>query len=491
MAGGLTQRQRDALTRQLALGRARVLAVGIDDYDRDCGFDPLTTCRNDALGFADCFRDIPQLNADPGAVKALVSGQQSMPSRGAIIKALRELVKASAEGDRLIFYFSGHGHRLADDPEAYLVPQDAFADDDPSCLIPLSLVKEILNSSPAEQKIMLLDACLTGSSTSHFKAPAFDEYLRSTTGVAILASSAENAPSTTKSPNPQHSLFTAFLLPALRGQEPEALDDRLLTVPRLYDFLSAKVRRWAKSAPMVQRPILNESTSGTLVLADFSGPLLGPDAFEIDGRLFDSVELSGCPRPISIKEILTELSRTHYSASYLEERANAALGEYLAEALGRLVSRLRAQFGWASSAVTAEGAGVTFPDGHYAVRYEATEKTRGVLIAELSLQPAWLDSQGHVADLLECLKLDPERVRFALRKGCVLARCIPKLEASGWQITSELPHKVEAAHGDCTLILEEQALTLLDLPLREIFAETPNKDAVRKAAAALAVFSGP
>jgi len=485
MAGGLTQPQRDSLTRQFALGRARVLAVGIDDYDRDYGFAPRATCRNDALAFADCFRDIPQLDADQGAVKALVSGPRSMPSRGEIVKALRELVKASAEADRLIFYFSGRGHCLADDPGAYLVPQDAFAADDPGCLISLSMVQEILGSSPAAHKLMILDVCLTGS------RKAFDESLRDAPGVAILASTADDVASTTKTPNPQHSLFTAFLLPALRGEEPEALADRLLTVPRLHEFLGAKLGRWVKSARLNQRPILlKDSTGGTMVLADFSGPLLSPDAFELDGGLFDSIEMSGGPRPIAIKEILKELSRTHYSPAYLEQRANAALGEHLAEELGRAVSRLRARFRWASSAVSAEGAGITFPDGHYAVRYEATDKTRGVLVEELSLRPAWLDSQGLVAALLECLQLDPDRITFALRKGCVLARGIAKLEASGWQITSELPHKVEATHGDCTLILEKQALTLVDLPLREMFAETPDRDVVRKAAAALAVFNG-
>ena len=485
MPGGLTQTQRDALTRQFALGRTRVLAVGIDDYDPDYGFAPLTTCRNDALGFADCFRDIPQLGADPRAVKALVAGPRSMPSRGELVKALRELVKASAEDDRLVFYFSGRGHRLTADPAIYLVPQDAYADDDPGCLLALSLVEEILAGSPAAQKLMILDVRLTGSKA------AFDERLRDTTGLAIVAFTAEDGASTAKSPNPQHGPFTAFLLPALRGEEPQALDGRLLTVPRLHEFLCAKLGRSTRSARQTPRPLLIDASMGiTLVLADFSGPLLSTDAFELDGGLFDRVEMSGGSRPIAIKEILTELSRTHYSPTYLEQRANAALGEHLAEELGRAVSRLRTRFMWASSAVSVEGAGITFPDGNYAVRYEATDRARGVLVADLSLRPAWLDSQGLVAALFECLQLDPDRITFALRRSCALTRGIPKLEASGWRITSELPHKVEATHGDCTLILEKQALTLVDLPLREMFAEIPNRDAVRKAAAALAVFNG-
>ncbi|MFY0538618.1 caspase family protein [Nannocystis pusilla] len=474
MTGGLDQRQGDALTRQFALGRARVLAVGIDDYDRECGFEPLTTCKNDALGFADCFRDLPQLDAEPGTVKALVSRRGPTPSRGEIIKGLRELARSSVAGERLIFYFSGRGHRIAGDPHSYLVPQDAFADDEPSCLISVTLVAEILSSARAGQTLVILDVCSTGISREDLVASLRD---------LTLLASVSRGPASTRSPNPQHSAFTAFLLPALRGEEPQALAERRLTVTSLHGFLSAQFKRSA-------RPLLLESTGEAMVLADFSGPVLNPGALVVDGRLFEAVELSVGARQVAVKDILTELSRTHYSQAYLEARANAALGDYLEEEFGRTVSRLRARFKWASSAVSVEGCGLAFPDGHYSVSYEATEKTRGVLVEHLSLRPAWLEVPGLVFDLLDCLNLHPDRITFALREGCAPARSVPQLEVRGWAITSELPHRVEAAHGDCTLILEKQALTLVDLPLREMFAETPDRDAVRKAAAALAVFHG-
>lgn len=476
MTGGLDQRQGDALTRRFALGRARVLAVGVDDYDRDCGFEPLTTCRNDALGFADCFRDLPQLDAEPGTVKSLVSRRGPAPSRGEIIKGLRELARSSVAGERLIFYFSGRGHRIAGDPHRYLVPQDAFADDEPSCLISVEMVAEILSSARAEQRLVILD--LGASSIPRDDLAAA---LRGAEGLTLLAS-VEGGPAT-RSPNPQHSLFSAFLLPALRGEEPQALAERRLTVASLHGFLSAQIQRSA-------RPTLLEPSGEAMVLADFSGPVLSAGALAVDGRLFEAVELSVGARQVAVKEILTELSRTHYSQAYLEARANAALGDYLEEELGRTVSRLRARFKWASSAVSVEGCGLAFPDGHYSVSYAATEKTRGVLVEHLSLRPAWLDVPGLVFDLLDCLNLHPDRITFALREGCTPARSVPQLEARGWAIRSELPHRVEAEHGDCTLILEKQALTLVDLPLREMFAETPDQDAVRKAAAALAVFHG-
>jgi len=62
----------------------------------------------------------------------------------------------------------------------------------------------------------------------------------------------------------------------------------------------------------------------------------------------------------------------------------------------------------------------------------------------------------------------------------------PATRPGRWQLESELQHKVEATRDGCTLILEKKALTLLGLPLTDLFAADPNRQTVRTAAAALA-----
>jgi len=458
VATGLTQRQSEVLAAQHAQGHTKVLAVGIDDYDRDAGFAPLRTARNDATGFINCFRDIPQLRADPGAITGLVSGGTVAPSRGEIIRALRKLARSAEVDDRLVVLFRGHAHRIPGDPELYLVPQDAFAADDPGCLVGFSAVLAILGGSAAKQKLVILgvdptEAILDGS------------------GVTILACPADDA----AAPNPQHSLLGAQLLSALHGSIPAALDRRLLTVASLHAHLATALR-----------PVVHPG-AGIMLLADFRGPILGADALDLDGKLFRRVSLTGRGGAVAIKDILTSLTRTTYTQEYLETQANRALGPYLAATLGEQVSTLRARFRWASSELSVEDGCISFPDGHCQSRYRATTKLHGVLVEELSLAPSWLAAPGMLADLLTCLGHDPAEVSFTLARELVPATCVPKLEAHGWQITSELRHKIEASSGACTLKLTADTLTLSGLPIVALFAAQPDRDVVRTAAAALAI----
>ncbi len=445
----------------------RVVAVGVDDYAADAGFTPRRTGRNDALALANCFKDLPHLHADATAVTAIVSRGEVVPSRGEVIRALRRLAQSAGPDDRVLFFFSGHAHRIAGDPELYLVPQDAFAVDDPGCLISFSTIHEALRAGAAKHALVILDLETTQP------RELLEAIFSKVRGVAILSS----APGDARSPNPQSSPFTAHLLSALQGSVPAALDARLLTLTSLHEYLCT----------VVPRPVLHPAR-GVLALADLSGPILGAGAFDVDGTLFRRVGLSTRGRNVAIKDILMSLSRTtNYTQDYLEAQANRALGPYLGDELGKKVSRLRARFLWSSSEVSVDGACITFPDGDYQPSYVATAKLQGVLIEELSLAPSWLDGPGMLADLLGCLDVDPADVTFTLAGRLVPATCVPRLEAHGWQITSELAHKIEAVNGRCVLRLTPETLALSGLPLIALFAAEPDKEAVRTAAAALAI----
>jgi len=136
-------------------------------------------------------------------------------------------------------------------------------------------VNKALSASQAKIKIVILDACSTGPDLSGLKHPArqwserfLAEYIQKSEGVVTLASSLAEQPSSIKSPHPDLSLFTNFVVNALSG-EVEAQDAGLLTVESMFAYVSAHVQRVSKSHHRPQQPAMSLATSGMIVLGDF------------------------------------------------------------------------------------------------------------------------------------------------------------------------------------------------------------------------------
>jgi hypothetical protein len=258
---------------EAALGACRVLAVGVSSQLPDSGLPSLVVCANDARDFVDAFRLRSQLNADQEFCQELSSPDRP-PTKAVIVGQLKKLAREAKRDSRLLFYFSGHGVRLAD--ELFLVPQDACSAEDADTLLAFGEVKNIINESPAKQKLIILDACHSGPATDRFKSPFtvshgfLERYLKTTCGCAILAASESRQRANVRSPDSKHSLFTYHLLRALHG-DVAALEEGLLTLYGLHRYLSTEVPRSARSdnRSTPQKPVLESSTTGDLLLGDF------------------------------------------------------------------------------------------------------------------------------------------------------------------------------------------------------------------------------
>jgi len=218
-----TARRQRAAVRE-AQGRIRVLAVGVGEYPLKSGFPPLAQAVTDAALVHAAFAETPQLNAHPEHLVLLSSKTTNrLPSRGHILDQLHELAASAQPEERVLFYFSGHGHRLPGNDDLFLVPQDAYSDT-ADALVSFEAIMNILRPSVAKHKIVILDACMSGPTLSVGKLQAakisesfLAQYVRDSKGVAILSSCAANEKSYTKSDRPDLSLFTSFLVPGLRG----------------------------------------------------------------------------------------------------------------------------------------------------------------------------------------------------------------------------------------------------------------------------------
>jgi hypothetical protein len=258
---------------QDAIGLVHLLAVGVSDYDPSSNFPKLRQCNHDAAAVAARFTGRPELLGAADRVVLLTSEGKDKPTKGRIIGAARALASKAGPEDRLVLYFSGHGHRIGD--ELYLVPEDAYADDVADALILFDAIATTLSNSQAKIKVAILDACYTGPNLATLKHPAaklsekfLAEHIGKSKGVVTMASSLQEQSSSTKSPDPNLSLFTHFLVKALDGT-PEALDDGLLTVQSVFDYVSVSVQRVSTSHHRFQQPTLSATSSGMLVLGDY------------------------------------------------------------------------------------------------------------------------------------------------------------------------------------------------------------------------------
>jgi hypothetical protein len=441
-----------------AHGRAHVLAVGISDYSKVPDFHSLRVCANDAEAVRNCFHDIEQLNGDKSHCKACTSKSHSFPpTRGEILRLLQNLAEEADADNRIILYYSGHGHRLQRKgalDEFYLVPEDAYRIDQADALISFREIISILNTSQAKQKLVILDACLSGPDTKHLKllpadlSPKFlKEYLETTTGSAVLSSCGIDETATIQSPNSKLSLFTHYLCEALGGNS-GALDNGRLTLPSLYSYLSIEVKRRAKSYHQKQNPTLNNSSSGVIILGDFRPSPLSMSTLDFDQHPVAGIEFRES-EDASVKEVLTEIKKWSYSQDYLERVVNGKLAEHFEERLGKFAASISSSLEVSLAEVVVEDAGVQFPDGGYSIEYKATSVKEGVFRHTVWFGEEWFGQSEKMVQVLHCLGMSPDRMKLELRGKHNLDSMVASLRARGWKLESNLlPKKFEVTFGD-------------------------------------------
>src|SRR5262245_59828112 len=107
----------------LSSGRSYAVVIGIDRYDH--GIPRLETAVADASAMARLLGDLHGYD-----VLCRPDGEATLAGLRAL---LGSLVGKLGPGDRVLFYFAGHGvAKDADDgdgPQGYLIPQDAHRDD--------------------------------------------------------------------------------------------------------------------------------------------------------------------------------------------------------------------------------------------------------------------------------------------------------------------------------------------------------------------------
>ena len=116
------------------------------------------------------YSDLPSARADVESLKQLLSSAASesqwelIPfekgTKDDLASTAKSFFAAGSEDDTLLFYFSGHG--AVDDRDLYLVVGPTVPDDLVITAFPVRALANYARSSPARQKVVILDCCFSG-----------------------------------------------------------------------------------------------------------------------------------------------------------------------------------------------------------------------------------------------------------------------------------------------------------------------------------------
>lgn len=489
----VTQTRIDKLTVPEANGPISVLAVGVDTYLPKSGFRSLNRCSHDSYQIIATFREVSQLHANKEKLTLVNSETKDLlPTRGHIIDQIQTLAEEAGKSDRILFYYSGHGHRIEGIEDHFLVPQDAFSSDDEGALISMNHVMRILASSEARQKIVILDACLSGPTIggpkfhpAKYSAKSLMQYVKNTIGVATISSSAHDQASHEDSPNPKLSQFTYFLLKGLRG-DPSALDEQMLTVASLYAYLSEEVARDCRARRLKQTPTIDEKATGSMLLGDFR-QVIAPKA-----ALLEVDKMSEMPIAFlllrdhygeSTKCILKEWKNRSWAIENLEYAANttAAMSAYTKDDFSKWRPILRKEFGFNRSDIGCDGGMLSFPGGTLSFEYKAESKDRGIINKTLQLDIDWFRNSELLLKLMKLFDFDPDGFEFLLSIEFEPLEQINSLEANQWEVTEESDGEVVALKNGLEITINESRISFRGISLMgilEAWAE-PSEDSIK------------
>ena len=227
------------------------VVIGIDNYQN--GIHQLKTAVNDARAIADLleqeyeYQEVIRLFPD-----------RSEATLAEINKLLFETLPNKirpTEGDRLIFYFAGHGvaTNSQDGPEGFIIPQDAELGKNETFLRMSDLIKS-LSQLDLHHLLVILDCCFAGSlrwsSTRNvitvpekIHREHYDRFIRCRAWQSIT-SAAHNQEALDfvsdlrdGSNNPHHSPFALALIEGLKNIKADFTGDGVITAPELYLYL--------------------------------------------------------------------------------------------------------------------------------------------------------------------------------------------------------------------------------------------------------------
>ena len=243
----------------------RSLIIGVNAYRPAIG--KLKFCTEDARAIENALNSRKDgYNSTKSTLLIDTQSEDLRPSKVNIIENIAEICAESNDEDTLIIHFSGHG-AIGVNKKLYLLPLDASAVSIEQTGIPWSWIQECIESSKARNKVLILDACHsgTGKNPTINREKSLDianQLIENTEGFVCISSCAGGQLSY-ELEDLNHGLFTYYLVEGIKGGA-DALNIGVIDIESLFNYASENTAKHAKKIKVQQTPFIFSKLSGSL-----------------------------------------------------------------------------------------------------------------------------------------------------------------------------------------------------------------------------------
>ncbi|WP_338874422.1 caspase family protein [Spirosoma sp. SC4-14] len=218
-------------------GNTYAVVVGIADYQAlTYRTGDLRYADKDARQMVSYFRSKAGGNVPANHIRLLTNQQATYQQ----IREALSLFKQAKPGDRVIFYFSGHGL-----PESF-VPYDVRPGNRQK-LLSYQAIKSAFRDSKATTKLCIADACLAGGLTKQQRQKTAQITANEDNNhyVAMLLAS-RSTQYAVEDQRLQGGAFTYYLLKGLMGQA-DLDGNQIVTIRELHQYIAPRVKQATRS----------------------------------------------------------------------------------------------------------------------------------------------------------------------------------------------------------------------------------------------------
>ena len=248
------------------------LIIAVQNYNQPADFPSLKFVDNDGNEMKN---SLTTAGVDPVNIMTLTDGTAT---KTAIEQEIQRISRSATDLDQIIFYFSGHG--AYDSAENWILPVDTYNVDIVHTAVSINYLLGILKKSKSKRVILFLDCCHSGfepgddtkTTNKSFLADELISSLRLETYMVGFASCKSHERSITH-PQLKHSVWTYFLLQALKGEAEGVYMNGVLLCNNLQTYLTHSTREYVNfntTDRKEQTPVMFGNLTDNFVIADLN-----------------------------------------------------------------------------------------------------------------------------------------------------------------------------------------------------------------------------